>query len=158
LISLSDGSVIYQRNYPNPLTRIVASHDGQYIAEQMPGDPSVGPITVIRQLPAGNLVGQLSGIVVQGFSWDGLFVAGPTAGNPNVEEAQVMNWLSHHVVWRWCTCPKPASLNVLPQPGGSKLAVIASWNHGLNWSFDVVDTNGGSRPVPPGNTPLTPAF
>jgi hypothetical protein len=69
-----------------------------------------------------------------------------------------MNWLSHHVVWRWCTCPKPASLNVLPQPGGSKLAVIASWNHGLNWSFDVVDTNGGSRPVPPGNTPLTPAF
>jgi hypothetical protein len=158
MMSLSDGSVIYQRSYPNPLMRIVASHDGQYIAEQMPGDPSTGPITVIRQLPAGNLVGQLSGIVVQGFSWDGLFVAGPTVGNASVEEAQVMPWLSHKVVWHQCTCPKPASLSVLPQPGGSKLAVIASWNHGLNWSFDIVDTNGTSQPVPPGNTPLTPAF
>src|SRR5439155_15416727 len=32
MISLSDGSVVYQRSYPNPLARIVASHDGQYIA------------------------------------------------------------------------------------------------------------------------------
>jgi hypothetical protein len=158
MISLSDGSVIYQRSYPNPLMRIVASHDGQYIAEQMPGDPNGGPITVIRQLPAGNLVGQLSGIVVQGFSWDGLVVAGLTAGNASVEEAQVMPWLSHKLLWHQCTCPKPATLNVLAQPGGSKLAVIVSWNNGLNWSFDIVDTNGTSQSVSPGNTPLTPAF
>ncbi len=158
LVSLSDGSVMYQRSYPNPVTRIVASHDGKYIAEQRPGDASTGPLTVIRQLPTGNPVGQLSGIVVQGFSWDGSVIAGATAGNASVQETQVMRWLSHQVVWHQCTCPMPSSLNVLAQPGGSKLAIIASWNHGLNWSFNIVDSTGTSLPVPTGWTPLTPAF
>ncbi|MDQ6712337.1 MAG: hypothetical protein M3Z28_03990 [Candidatus Dormibacteraeota bacterium] len=158
MMSLSDGSVIYQRNYPNPVTRVVASHDGQYIAEQLPGNANAQPVTLIRQLPSGMVVAQLSGLVVQGFSWDGSLVAGATAGNASVEEARVVRWRNQQVVWHQCTCPTPYSLNVLAQPAGSKLAVIASWNHGLNWSFNIVDTNGTSQPVPTGWTPLTPAF
>ena len=158
MISLSDGSVLYQHSYPNPLARIVASHDGEFIAEQYSGNVNGGPAILIRQLPTGTTVGQFSGIVVQGFSWDGSLVIGSTSGNPSIQEAQVYRWRTHETVWHQCTCPQPASLNVLPQPGGSKLAVIASWNHGLNWSVDIVDADGTSQPVPPGNTPLTPAF
>jgi len=158
MISLSDGSVLYQHSYPNPLARIVASHDGQYIAEQFPSNTNGGPATLIRQLPSGTTVGQFSGIVVQGFSWDGSLLAGATGGNASVEEAQVVRWQNRQVVWHQCTCPTPYSLNVLAQPAGSKLAVIASWNHGLNWSFNIVDANGTSQSVPTGSTPLTPAF
>src|SRR5207247_9861042 len=81
MISLSDGSVVYQRSYPNPLARIVASHDGQYIAEQLASNASGGPATLIRQLPSGTVVGQLSGILVEGFSWDGSLVVGGTVRN-----------------------------------------------------------------------------
>ncbi len=158
MISLSDGSVLYQHSYPNPLARIVASHDGQFIAEQYGSNVNGGPAILIRQLPTGTTVGQFSGLVVQGFSWDGSLVIGSTSGNPSIQEAQVYRWRTHETLWHRCTCPQPASLNVLPQPGGSKLAVIASWNHGLNWSFDIVDADGTSQPVTPGNTPLTPAF
>src|SRR6266853_198220 len=81
MISLSDGSVLYQHSYPNPLTRIVASHDGQYIVEQYGSNTNGGPAVLIRQLPSGTSVGQFSGLIVQGFSWDGSLVVGYTFGN-----------------------------------------------------------------------------
>jgi Big-like domain-containing protein len=158
LISLADGSVIYQRSYPNPLARIVASHDGQYIAEQLASNANGGPVTLIRQLPSGTVVGQLSGILVQGFSWDGSLVVGSTFGNPSVQEAQVIRWRTHEAVWHQCMCPHPHWLIVLAQPSGTKVAVVASTDDGLHVSFNIVDANGASQPVPIGNTPITPAF
>src|SRR2546430_2579881 len=86
MISLNDGSVLYQHSYPNPLARIVASHDGQYIAEQF-GSNTNGPATLIRQMPSGTTVGQFSGFVVQGFSWDGSLVDVNTFGDPSVHES-----------------------------------------------------------------------
>ena len=158
MISLSDGSVAYQRSYPNPLARIVASHDGQYIAEQLASNANGGPATLIRQLPSGTVVGQLSGILVQGFSWDGSLVVGSTFGNPSVQEAQVIRWRTHEMVWHQCMCPHPHWLIVLAQPGGSKIGVVASMNDGSLVSFNIVDANGSSQPVPIGSTPITPAF
>jgi len=158
LISLSDGHVIYQRSYPNPLARIVASHDGQYIAEQLASNANGGPVTLIRQLPSGTVVGQLSGILVQGFSWDGSLVVGSTFGNPSVQEAQVIRWRTHETVWHQCMCPHPHWLIVLAQPGGTKVAVVASTDDGIHVSFNIVDANGASQSVPIGNTPITPAF
>ena len=158
LISLSDGHVVFQRSYPNPLARIVASHDGQYIAEQLASNANVGPVTLIRQLPSGTVVGQLSGILVQGFSWDGSLLVGSTFGDPSVAEAQVIRWRTHETIWHQCMCPHPHWLIVLPQPGGSKLAVVASTDDGLRVSFNLVDANGTSRSVPIGSTPITPAF
>jgi hypothetical protein len=158
MMSLTDGSVVYQHNYPNPLARIVASHDGQYIAEQYGGNTSGGPAVLIRQLPSGTTVGQFSGIVVQGFSWDGSLVVGNTSGDPTVQEAQVYRYRTHEVVWHQCMCPHPQWLMVLPQPGGTKVAVVASTDYGTYVSFNIVDANGTSRAVPIDKTPITPAF
>ncbi len=157
-ISLSDGHVIYQRSYPNPLARIVASHDGQYVAEQSASNANGGPVTLIRQLPSGSVVGQLSGILVQGFSWDGSLVIGSTFGNPSIQEAQVIRWRTHETVWHRCMCPQPHWLVVLAQPGGTKVAVVASMNDGSLVSFNIVDANGSSLSHPIGSTPITPAF
>ena len=158
MISLSDGSVLYQHSYPNPLARIVASHDGQYIAEQFPNNANGGPATLIRQLPSGTTVGQFSGIVVQGFSWDASLVIGNTFGDPSVQEAQVMRYRTHEIVWHQCMCPHPHWLTVLAQPGGSKVAVVASTDDGAHVSFNIVDANGTSKSVTITSTPITPAF
>jgi len=147
MISLADGTVVYQHSYPNPLARIVASHDGQYIAEQFAGNTS-GPATLIRQLPSGTTVGQFSGIVVQRFSWDGSLVVGNTFGDPSVQEAQVMRYRTHEIVWHQCMCPHPHGLFALPQPGGSKVAVLAITDDGLHVLFTIVDANGTSKSVP----------
>jgi hypothetical protein len=158
MISLSDGSVLYQHSYPNPLTRIVASHDGQYIVEQFGTNGTSGPAILIRQLPSGTTVGQFSGVIVQGFSWDGSLVVGYTFGNPSTQEAQVIRWRTHEVIWRQCMCPHPHWLSVLPQPGGSNLAVVATTDDGTQVSFNIVDANGRSLPVPIAATPIKPAF
>ncbi len=148
MISLGDGTVVYQHSYPNPLARIVASHDGQYIAEQFAGNISGGPATLIRQLPSGTTVGQFSGIVVQGFSWDGSLVVSNTFGDPSVQEAQVMRYRTHEIVWHQCMCPHPHGLFALPQPAGSKVAVVAITDDGLHVLFTIVDANGTSQSVP----------
>jgi hypothetical protein len=158
MISLTDGSVLYQHNYPNPLARIVASHDGQYIVEQYGGNANTGPAVLIRQLPSGTTVGQFSGIIVQGFSWDGSLVVGYTFGNPSTQEAQVYRWRIHEVVWHQCMCPHPHWLAVLPQPGGSNVAVVATTDDGTHVSFNIVDANGRPLPVPIAATPIETAF
>ena len=148
MISLGDGTVVYQHSYPNPLARIVASHDGLYLAEQFGSNTNGGPATLIRQLPSGTTVGQFSGIVVQGFSWDGLLVVGNTFGDPSVQEAQVIRYRTHEIVWHQCMCPHPHGLFTLPQPGGSKVAVVAITDDGLHVLFTIVDANGTSKSVP----------
>ncbi len=158
MISLSDGAVLYQHSYPNPLARIVASHDGQYIVEQYASNANGGPSVLIRQLPSGTTVGQFSGVVVQGFSWDGSLVVGSTFGNPSNQEAQVIRWRTHETVWRQCMCQHPHWLIALAQPGGTQVAVVASTDDGLHVSFNIVDANGTSQSVPIGSTPITPAF
>src|SRR5438445_3249151 len=158
MISLTDGSVLYQHIYPNPLARIVASHDGQYIAEQYGGNANAGPAVLIRQLPSGTTVGQFSGIIVQGFSWDGSLVVGYTFGNPRTQEAQVYRWRTHEVVWHQCMCPHPNWLAVLPQPGGSNVAVVATTDDGTHVSFNIVDMSGRPVPVPIASTPIDTAF
>jgi hypothetical protein len=158
MISLSDGHVIYQRSYPNAVARIVASHDGQYVAEQSASNANGGPVTLIRQLPSGSVVGQLSGILVQGFSWDGSLVIGSTFGNPSIQDAQVIRWRTHETIWHQCMCPQPHWLVGLAQPGGTKVVVVASMNDGSVVSFNIVDANGSSQSHPIGSTPITPAF
>jgi len=62
MISLTDGSVIYQRRYPNPLARLIASHDGRYVAEQNAGlnQNLRGTFTIVdadgsaQSVPVGN--------------------------------------------------------------------------------------------------------
>ena len=159
MISLNDGSVIFERPYPNPVARIVASHDGRYIAEQLPYN---GTPTIIRELPSGNQVGQLSTVVVQAFSWDGSLVGGGTASVPGTANTETrlmaISWQTQRTVWSLCACPSLNHVSVLPQPNGTKLAIIAAWNTYRNWSFTIVDPNGAATPVSLATTPATPAF
>jgi hypothetical protein len=157
MISLIDGSVIYQRRYPNPLARLVASHDGQYLAEQLAGNATGGPYTMIRQLPSGNVVGQLTGLTVQGFSWDGSLVAGGIQGNNGLMGAEVIGWQAHQVIWNRCGCPSPFDVRVIAQPGGTKLAIAAT-NQQLIGSLTIVDASGMAVSAPVANHRFSPLF
>jgi hypothetical protein len=157
MISLTDGSVIYQQSYPNPLAHLAASHDGRYVAEQLAGNANGRPTTLIRELPSGTVVGQLSDISVQAFSWDDSLVAGGTPGNASMSGAQVIRWQTHQIVWDRCGCPLPFYVRVLAEPGGTKLAIVGIY-YQQQRSFIIVDANGGAQTVPIGNQPIVPAF
>jgi hypothetical protein len=154
VISLKDGSVIYQRRYPNPVTRVVASHDGRYIAEQEAMSVTAVPYTIIRELPSGNVVGQFSGLAVAGFSWDGSLVAGMRLGTGTAADPQVVRWQGNQIVWS-CSCSS-VSVQVLAQPGGSKLAIVPT-NYQNYGPLTIVDATGAAHTV---NTPgpATPLF
>jgi hypothetical protein len=157
MISLADGSVIYQTRYPNPLTRLVASHDGRYVAEQIGGTAKGSSTTLIRELPAGTVVGQVTGITVEGFSWDGSLVAGGIQGNSGLTGAEVIRWQNHQVVWNRCGCPSPFAVRVIAQPEGSRLAIGAFDQHQVG-TLTVVDGSGLGLTVPVGNQPFLPLF
>ena len=157
LVSLVDASVIYRRNYPNPLTRLIASHDGRYVAEQLAGSANGSPTTLIRELPSGNVVSQLTGISVQGFSWDGSMVAGGIQGNGGLTGAEVIRWQDRQVIWNRCGCPSPYTIRVIAQPGGSKLVIAAYDQHGVG-TLTIVDSNGAAQPVSVGKGSMLPAF
>jgi hypothetical protein len=157
LISLTDGSVIYKQSYPNPLAHLAASHDGRYVAEQLAGNANRRPTTLIRELPSGTVVGQLTDISVQAFSWDGSLVAGGTPGNASLSGAQVIRWQNHQLIWDRCGCPLPFQVRVLAEPGGTKLAIAGIYPQQQR-SFTIVDANGGAQSVPVGTQAIFPAF
>jgi len=157
LISLTDGSVLYTRSYPNPLASLVASHDGRYVAEQLAASPAASPTTLIRELPSGNVVAQLTGISVRGFSWDGSMVAGGIQGSSGLTGAEVIRWQDHHVVWNHCGCPSPFTVRVIAQPGGSKLAIGAYDQHGVG-TLTIIDSSGAANSVAVGNGSFLPLF
>jgi len=157
LVSLIDGSVIYKRSYPNPLTRLVASHDGRYVAEQLAGNASGTSTTIIRELPSGNIVSQLTGISVQGFSWDGSLVAGGVQGNSGLTGAEVIRWQDRQVLWNRCGCPSAYTVRVIAQPGGNRLAIGAQDQQGVG-TLSIVDSNGTTIAVPVSNGPFLPLF
>jgi hypothetical protein len=157
VVSLRDGSVIYQRRYPNPVTHVVASHDGQYLAEQVGSNANGSPSTLIRELPSGNVLGQVTGMVVGGFSWDGSLVAGAIQGNSGLVGAEVIHWQTNHVVWNGCSCPSPFAVHVIAQPEGTKLAIAAT-NQNRGGTFTIVDANGGTLSPAVGNQIFEPLF
>ena len=156
MISMTDGSVIYQTRYANPVNRLIASHDGSYVAEQL-GTVNGKSRTVIRSLPSGQLVGDLAGVSVDGFSWDGSLVAGGLQGNTGLIGAEVLNWKTHAVVWSACGCPSPFDVRVIAQPGGSKIAVAAFDQRQIG-SITIVDANGAATSLPLASRSFHPLF
>jgi hypothetical protein len=157
MISLADGSIIFQTRYPNPLKRLTASHDGRYVAEQLAGNANGSSTTLIRELPTGKVLGQLTGIAVEGFSWDGSLVAGGLQGNAGLTGAEVIRWQTHQVIWNQCGCPSPFDVRVIAQPGGTKLAIAAT-DQRLEGSFTIIDAGGAALSAPVGKQPFSPLF
>jgi hypothetical protein len=156
MISLTDGTVIYKQSYPNPLARLIASHDGHYVAEQLASNANASPTTLIRELPSGNVVAQLTGIMVQGFSWDGSLVAGATGTPAALTGAEVLRWQTNQVVWNRCGCPSLFGTRVLAQPGGTRLAIAAT-DQQMHGTLTIVDATGLIS-VPVANQSILPAF
>ena len=148
LISLIDGHVIYQESFPDAMVDLVASPDGQFVAERLPGSPGM---TLIRQLPSGTVVGQLTGVYVRGFSWDGSLVAVDTSGSAGPGQAQVIDWRTNHVLWRIADNSFPM---VLPRPFGTELA-MAVWAPGsATAGIYVVHADGRVTVIESGRSPL----
>jgi hypothetical protein len=156
VISLTDGSVIYQTRYPNPLKGLAASHDGRYLAEQQAGNVNGISTTLIRELPSGTAVGRVTGITVVGFSWDGSLVAGGIQANSGFSGAEIIHWQDNQLVWNRCGCPSPFQVRVIAQPGGSKLA-IGAFDQQLAGTLTIIDANGAAQSVPVGR-PIQPLF
>jgi hypothetical protein len=109
VVKLSTGRVLWTRAGGG---NIVASRDGQFLAESSPG---AGSTTTIYG-PTGVVLGRVAG-AVEAFSWDGS-LAVQMAANGSVS---VVRWRDGTVLW---SGPSNGGYwTALPEPGGQRIAV-----------------------------------
>jgi hypothetical protein len=122
VVRLSTGQILWSRTpaeaTASGLVQIVASHDGQYIAENRGGDPAQD--TIIYG-PTGSVVGSI-GRWINAFSWDGsLGVTSPRPGSAGA--VSVQNWRDGTVVWSGPTGSGYIYWQGSAEPGGARLAI-----------------------------------
>ncbi|TME84633.1 MAG: hypothetical protein E6I47_02545 [Chloroflexi bacterium] len=109
VVKLSTGRVLWTRAGGGS---IVASRDGQYLAES---SPAAGSTTTIYG-PTGVVLGHIAG-ATEAFSWDGS-LAVQMAANGSVS---VVRWRDGTVLW---SGPSDGGYwSALPEPGGQRIAV-----------------------------------
>jgi len=109
VVKLSTGRVLWTRSGGGS---IVASRDGQYLAES---SPAAGSTTTIYG-PTGVVLGHIAG-ATEAFSWDGS-LAVQMAANGSVS---VVRWRDGTVLW---SGPSDGGYwSALPEPGGQRIAV-----------------------------------
>jgi len=109
VVKLSTGRVLWTRAGGS---NIVASRDGQYLAES---SPAAGSTTTIYG-PTGVVLGHIAG-ATEAFSWDGS-LAVQIAVNGSVS---VVRWRDGTVLW---SGPSDGGYwSALPEPGGQRIAV-----------------------------------
>jgi hypothetical protein len=89
---LSTGRLEYRLKPGGDVMRVVASHDGRFLAEN---DLACNGAR-IREMPAGRVVGTLPGRLVNALSWDGSRVA-TTGATPSA--ASIEDWRNNRSVW-----------------------------------------------------------
>jgi hypothetical protein len=122
VVRLSTGQILWSRTPAEAtgtgLAQIVASHDGQYIAENRGGDPA--PDTIIYGAN-GSAVGHI-GRWINAFSWDGaLGVTSPLPGSTGA--VSVQSWRDGTVLWSGPTGSGYRYWQASAEPGGTRLAV-----------------------------------
>jgi hypothetical protein len=119
VVQLSTGKVLWTHTFgPSSATLVVASPDGEYIAETSVAQANPGSAIYSAD---GTLLAQLSASV-DGFCWDGSLVV--TNGGNVSQPVTVVAWRSGNVLW---TGPAGYILpRVEPQPDGSSLAIWVS--------------------------------
>ncbi|MEA2636778.1 MAG: hypothetical protein QOH92_3545 [Chloroflexota bacterium] len=165
VIKLSTGAVLFQRQYSNQQTPFVrASHDGQYLAEQIASVDTAGAqrngATLIRRVSDGKLVARLDNQTVDAFSWDGARVVTMPADLAFPDEARLVDWQSGTVLWR---LPGPPGTNggerayALPRPNGTDMVVgIGSQSADGVGQLWLVRADGTATQIAKG--PLSPGF
>jgi hypothetical protein len=150
VVSLLDGHVIYQEAFPDAMVDLVASPDGQFVAERLPGSPG---LTMIRDSTSGKIVGQLTGVYVHGFSWNGSLVGADTSGYAGPGQAEVIDWRTNRVLWRMADNSFPW---VLARPFGTELAMAVWANGGATAGIYVIHADGRVTVIATGRPPLQP--
>jgi hypothetical protein len=152
VIALSSGRVVYQQTYTLATSNVVSSHDGNYLAEEIPVAGSMGApsTTLIRRTADGAIVARLDRQVAVRFSWDDRRVVTSTpyvAGQANV--VTLMDWQSQRVVWTLPSSPGQGQpVFAWAEPNGTKVAIAGSGN--AAWPLDalwLVDADGQARKV-----------
>jgi hypothetical protein len=150
LISLDDGHVIYRYVYPGQVDNVVASPDGGLVAEQ---SGAYRPITQIRQMPSGTIVGHLTGDYVHGFSWDGSLMVVDTSGYAGAGRAEVMVRSTYDVLWQMADNSFPF---VLAPPNGSEVAVAIGRTPEPTGGIYVIHADGRATEIVWGKDPFQP--
>ena len=156
VVMLSTGRVLWQRSYAvpqmHPNLYLVASRDGQYIAENRQDwdHPVDGhPAYTATVLGAdGSILTRVVGQIDQ-FSWDGSLAvvnsAAPTYTYPGAAPPSVLNWRNGQVIWK---APEGVEYwNALPEPGGRHLAVAVLSDAGI--AFGRGDYHAWTYGLPP---------
>jgi hypothetical protein len=130
VVNSTTGLVVYHRSYLTTSKTnangvfVVASPHGDYLAET---DSSTGSAT-IRQIPANEVVAQLTHMQVHGFSWTGdRVLVAPRQPDVSIvntanTDPEVMDWRTGAKVWR---APAGAIMGgrMSAQPGGDGFAI-----------------------------------
>lgn len=129
VLRLSTGAVLYHSSFPTGSAGValVASRDGQYLAETASACCATGPpSTTIHRAADGALVGRLDGRRVVGFSWDSeLAITTDDAGGST---PRLVRWGSGQVVW---SAPTGTRLRgFASEPGGRRVAIAAGSGSG----------------------------
>lgn len=143
VVRLSDGSVLWQKNYPvttNPPGGYVTgvSADGRYVSETQLVVRVRGPVapTVIRDLSTGQVVAALGSIQVEAFSGDDNLVIASTD-----QGAELIRWRTSESVARL-----PAIMDVAAyQPDGEAFMVIKRRPESAAHDLWLVSGDGSSR-------------
>ena len=122
VVQLSTGRIVWTRRIPadgNAVTYMVASRDGQFIAESNSNCCPATTSTTTIYGPTGAVLGHASG-QVEAFSWDGSLAV---IGNFN-SPVSVIRWRDGTVVWGG---PGDGGfLGAMPEPGGQRIAISVS--------------------------------
>jgi hypothetical protein len=156
MVRLSTGRVLWKRSYPIPQgppnLYIVASRDGQYIAENRQDwdHPAGGhPAYTATVLSAdGSILASIAGQIDQ-FSWDGSLAVvnsvAPLYSYPGAAPPSVISWRSGQVIWK---APQGVEYwNALPEPGGRHVAVAVLSDVGI--AVGRGDYHGWTYGLPP---------
>jgi hypothetical protein len=148
VVRLSTGALLYHESFPTGSAgvAVVASRDGQYLAETASACCATGPpSTTIHRAVDGALVARLDGRRVAGFSWDSelaITTDGVAGGKP-----RVVRWRSGQEVWSG-----PAGSLIrgfASEPGGPRVAIATGTGSGTaSRASDiwVVSPDGRARP------------
>jgi hypothetical protein len=122
VVQLSTGRILWTHSFNTAgtsMVQVIASRDGQYVAEVSSGMVGSGqPTTTTIYGAAGSQVCQLS-TRITGFSWDGSLVVTTDASG----RATVLRWRDGTTVW---TAPDELRIqSAFPEPNGQRIGVVA---------------------------------
>ncbi|MFI5283323.1 MAG: hypothetical protein ACHQ0J_09365 [Candidatus Dormibacterales bacterium] len=129
VLNAGTGTVEYHQAFPPAAgasgTRVVASQDGEYLAEI----DSAGASSIIRRWSDGSVLAQLAGLEVHAFSWDDSRVLvtdrqpGLAIINVSFQSPSVIDLRTGQAIWQAPPGSRWFDPELVVQPGGAGLAL-----------------------------------